>query len=127
MQSLWQTSSPQLSPLAHARVVPGVQPVAPEQLPKEPQLPHRQVLESQLRVRERVPLSQAPQASVSVCVSPGEHCALVVQLPQLPQAPQVQLDWQVRVRERVPSPHSPQLPSSVSVVPAVHSPSPLQV
>lgn len=120
-----QVSTPQGSPLAHARVAPGAHAPPPEQALQLPHAPQSQLVASQLRVRVRVPVPQLPHGPFSVSVMPG------VQVPAPPpehvphplHAPQLQAAEQVRVRDCLPVPHVPHAWVSDSVAPIAQRPS----
>jgi hypothetical protein len=73
VQSAWQTSWPQLSPFAHARVAPGAHPPPPLHVPHDPHPAQRHVEASQLRTRIWVPSPHEPHERESASVSPGAH------------------------------------------------------
>lgn len=120
------TSCPHESPLAHARVAPGAQPLLPLHAPHALHVPQSQLVASQLRVRVWEPLPQFPHAWVSVSVMPGvqapepppEH------VPYAPQPSHVQSARQLRVRVWEPVPQVPHACISLPTAPSAQTPSP---
>jgi len=86
LQEAEQRSTPQGSPLPHARVAPGAQvPPPPEHAPHGPHELQRHDAPSQLRMLCWFPPHAPGQACVRISVAPGAHSEGAP--PQAPKAP----------------------------------------